>query len=435
MKEQISIPVSKVQRASKFLKTGAKVGGNYIKHYSKKLINSEHTRDQLDLDNAEDIYDSLSELKGSALKVAQMLSMDKNVLPGAYQSKFSMSQYSAPPLSYPLVVKTFKSQLGKSPEEIFDTFTKKAVNAASIGQVHKATLNGKTLAVKIQYPGIAESISSDLRIVKPIASRMFNISAAELDQYMEEVESKLLEETDYTLELERSMEITNLCKGMENVIFPTYYPELSTPRILVMDWIDGKHLKEWVRTEPTMAQRNQIGQAMWDFYHYQIHELKQVHADPHPGNFLITGDGKLGIIDFGCVKVIPPDFYEKYFQLMERQVLDDSFDLNTLFLELGFLHKDDTLKQRDFFISIFREMIILLGKPFHYDEFDFGDDTYFKQIFEVGERVSKMKEIRNSKSARGNRHGLYINRTYFGLYNLLNELKANIKTRSMESVL
>lgn len=434
MKEQISIPVSKVQRASKFLKTGAKVGGNYLKHYGKKLINPDHTRDQLDQANAEDIYDSLSELKGSALKVAQMLSMDKNVLPGAYQSKFSMSQYSAPPLSYPLVVKTFKSQLGKSPEEIFDTFTKKAVNAASIGQVHKATLNGKTLAVKIQYPGIAESISSDLRIVKPIASRMFNISAAELDQYMDEVESKLLEETDYSLELERSIEITNLCKGMENVIFPTYYPELSTPRILVMDWIDGKHLKEWVRTEPSISQRNQIGQAMWDFYHYQIHELKQVHADPHPGNFLITDDGKLGIIDFGCVKVIPVDFYEKYFQLMERQVLDDSFDLNSLFLELGFLHKDDTLKQRDFFISIFREMIILLGKPFHYEEFDFGDDTYFKQIFEVGERVSKMKEIRNSKSARGNRHGLYINRTYFGLYNLLNELKANIKTRSMESV-
>jgi predicted unusual protein kinase regulating ubiquinone biosynthesis (AarF/ABC1/UbiB family) len=434
MKEQISIPVSKVQRASKFLKTGAKVGGNYLKHYGKKLINPDHTRDQLDQDNAEDIYDSLSELKGSALKVAQMLSMDKNVLPGAYQSKFSMSQYSAPPLSYPLVVKTFKSQLGKSPEEIFDTFTKKAVNAASIGQVHKATLNGKTLAVKIQYPGIAESISSDLRIVKPIASRMFNISAAELDQYMEEVESKLLEETDYTLELKRSMEITNLCKGMENIIFPTYYPELSTPRILVMDWIDGQHLKEWVRTEPSTVQRNQIGQAMWDFYHYQIHELKQVHADPHPGNFLITDDGKLGIIDFGCVKVIPLDFYEKYFQLMERQVLDESFDLNTLFMELGFLHKDDSLKQRDFFISIFREMIILLGKPFHYEQFDFGDDAYFKQIFEVGERVSKMKEIRNSKSARGNRHGLYINRTYFGLYNLLNELKANIKTRSLESV-
>lgn len=428
------IPVSKVQRAAKFVKTGAKVGGNYLKHYSRKLVNPELTRDDLDESNAEDIYASLSELKGSALKVAQMLSMDKNVLPGAYQSKFAMSQYSAPPLSYPLVVKTFKDQLGKSPEEIFETFSRKAVNAASIGQVHQATLDGKKLAVKIQYPGVADSITSDLRIVKPIASRMFNISAAELDQYMEEVEAKLLEETDYALELERSMEITRLCEGMDDLYFPQYYPELSTSRILVMDWIDGLHLKEWIGTGPDQSERNRIGQALWDFYHHQMHELRQVHADPHPGNFIITREGALGVIDFGCVKVIPGDFYEKYFRLMQREVLEGAYDLEALFMELGFLHRDDTPREREFFVGLFTEMIHLLGKPFHHSTFDFGDDTYFRQIFEVGERVSRMKEIRNSKTARGNKHGLYINRTYFGLYNLLNELQAEINTRSVETV-
>ncbi len=433
MKEQLRIPVTKMQRASKFVKTGAKVGGNYLKHYGKRLINPDMSRDELDEENAEDIYASLSELKGSALKVAQMLSMDKNVLPGAYQSKFAMSQYSAPPLSYPLVVKTFRDQLGKGPEEIFDTFSRKAVNAASIGQVHQAKLDGKKLAVKIQYPGVADSISSDLRIVKPIAARMFKISAAELDQYMEEVESKLLEETDYALELERSEEITRLCGGLDNVVFPGYYREYSTPRILVMDWIDGMHLREWVQTEPSPDQRNLIGQALWDFYQYQIHELRQVHADPHPGNFLITGEGKLGIIDFGCVKVIPDDFYDKYFQLMKRDVLDESYDLESLFNELGFLSSQDSPKERAFFMAIFTEMIELLGKPFHSDTFDFGDDTYFRKIFETGERVSKMKEIRNSKTARGNRHGLYINRTYFGLYNLLNELQATVTTGTLES--
>lgn len=165
-------------------------------------------RTQLDLDNAEDIYDSLSELKGSALKVAQMLSMDRNLLPPAYQEKFTMSQYSAPPLSYPLVVKTFQKTLGKSPDAIFDTFTKSAVNAASMGQVHKATIGEKTYAVKIQYPGVADSISSDLRLVRPFATRLFNMSNAELDHYMSEVEGKLMEEADYGLELKRSKEIT-----------------------------------------------------------------------------------------------------------------------------------------------------------------------------------------------------------------------------------
>ncbi len=428
MKEQIKIPTSKVERATKFLKTGAKVGGNYIKHYSKGLLNGGVDRDELDKDNAEDIYDSLSQLKGSALKVAQMLSMDKNVLPTPYQSKFSMSQYSAPPLSYPLVVQTFKKSLGKTPLEIFDSFTRNAVNAASIGQVHQAKIKDQKLAVKVQYPGVADSISSDLKIVRPIAARMFKVSTVELEQYIGEVESKLIEETDYNLELERSMEITELCKDLNNVAFPTYYPDYSNERILVMDWIDGKHITEWMKTSPSQEDRNRIGQALWDFYDYQIHTLKVVHADPHPGNFIITEDNKLGIIDFGCVKVIPEDFYNMYFKLMQADILDGSFDLESLFHQLGFLSDNDSDEEKNFFMNIFREMIELLGRPFRTQTFDFGDDEYFKQIFEVGDRVSRMKEIRNSKTARGNKHGLYINRTYFGLYNLLNELKAEVNT-------
>jgi len=426
MKEQISIPTTKVKRAGKFFTTGAKVGGNYVKHYSKKLFNPQLDRSELDKENAEDIYDSLSELKGSALKVAQMLSMDKNVLPTAYQDKFAMSQYSAPPLSYPLVVKTFKNNLGKSPEEVFDTFTKSAVNAASIGQVHQAMKDGKKMAVKVQYPGVADSISSDLKIVRPIASRILNIKAAELEQYIGEVESKLIEETDYQLELETSMRLTKASGHLDNIIFPTYYPEYSNDRILTMDWIEGQHLKDWLATDPGQEARNKMGQAMWDFYNFQIHELKEVHADPHPGNFLVTKDGKLAIIDFGCVKKIPEEFYRPYFQLLNKDILNKDFDLESLFIELGFITKQDTEKDKKFFIDLFKEMIELLGKPFRADAFDFGDDAYFKQIFEVGERVSKMQEVRKSASARGNKHGLYVNRTYFGLYNLLNMLRAEV---------
>lgn len=427
-KEQERIPVSKVQRASKFIKTGAKVGGNYIKHYSKKLLDPELSREQLDADNAEDIYASLSELKGSALKVAQMLSMDKNILPPAYQQKFVMSQYSAPPLSYPLVVKTFKKAFDKGPDELYDTFSRSAVNAASIGQVHKATLDGNTLAVKIQYPGVADSISSDLKMVRPVAASMFKISSAELDQFMGEVESKLIEETDYELELQRSMHITERCAHLDGLMFPTYYPELSDKRILTMQWIDGVHIGEWLATNPDQAQRNLVGQRLWDFYHYQIHDLKLVHADPHPGNFLITPGRQVGILDFGCVKEIPEDFYEQYFQLMTADILQPDFDLEKLFLQLGFLSPTDTTKEKAFFIELFRESILLLGKPFRTDTFDFGDNAYFAKIYEIGERVSKMKEVRNSKTARGNKHGLYINRTYFGLYNILNELKAVVNT-------
>ena len=170
MKSIDRIPTSKLQRASKIVSTGAKVGVNYLKYYGEKLSKSEEVaKENLNKNNAEDIYGGLKQLKGSALKVAQMLSMEKNILPRAYVEKFSLAQFSVPPLSSPLVVKTFKKYFGQSPDVIFDEFDANSVNAASIGQVHKAKKNGKELAVKIQYPGVADSIKSDLALVKPIA--------------------------------------------------------------------------------------------------------------------------------------------------------------------------------------------------------------------------------------------------------------------------
>lgn len=430
MKEQSKIPVSKIQRASKFVSTGAKVGGNYLKYYTKKAFNKDLDRTQLDTDNAEDIYNSLSELKGSALKVAQMLSLDRNILPTAYQDKFMMSQYSAPPLSYPLVVKTLRKTLGKSPDQVFESFTQKAVNAASMGQVHQATMQGKKLAVKVQYPGVADSISSDLKLVRPFAMRLFNISGAELDHYLEEVEGKLMEEADYELELRRSKEISEACSlNVENLLFPTYYEELSGDRVITMDWLDGLHMKEFLATKPSQEVRNSIGQALWDFYDFQIHSLKQVHADPHPGNFLMQPDGRLGIIDFGCVKELPEDFYDNYFALLKEGFLNDEAEISKRFEALDFISDKDSAREKELFMDVFLQMIAMLSKPFQYEEYDFSDDAYFKEIYEMGERVGSMKEIRNSKTARGSKHGLYINRTYFGLYNMLNQLGAKVQIK------
>ena len=432
MKEQSKIPTSKVQRAARFVKTGAKVGGNYVKHYAKKAVNPKLTKEGLHSDNARDIYNSLSELKGSALKVAQMMSMDKNMLPTAYQDKFSMAQYSAPPLSYPLVVKTFQQHFKKSPSEIYDVFTKNAVNAASIGQVHKARQGDKQLAVKIQYPGVANSVRSDLKLVRPFAVRLMNLNEKDLDHYMEEVETKLIEETDYKLEVRRSIEISKACRHIPNLRFPQYYPELSSDRVITMDWMEGHILKEYIKTNPSQEDRNKVGQAMWDFYDYQIHTLRQVHADPHPGNFIINKDAELGVIDFGCVKEIPDEFYDPYFSLIRKDMLTADDTLMNTFKQLQFIYDNDSEADKVYFSGIIKEMMALLGKPFHQEEFDFGDDNYFQQIFFLGEEISASKKFRESEKARGARDGLYINRTYFGLYNILNELKAIVRTTKPE---
>lgn len=428
MKEQKSIPTSKVARATQFVKTGVKIGGNYLKYNVKKMVDPEHTKDQLHTDNATDIYESLSQLKGSALKVAQMLSMDLNVLPRAYTDRFQMSQYSAPPLSGPLVVKTFRNYFGKTPSELFDTFEMQALNAASIGQVHQAILNGKKLAVKIQYPGVANSISSDLKMVKPMAVRLFSLNEMDIERYMGEVESKLLEETDYDLELKRSVEISEACAHIPNLVFPKYYPELSASRILTMDWLHGKHMKDFLATNPSQEVRDQIGQALWDFYNFQVHDLRQVHADPHPGNFLMREDGTMGVIDFGCVKVIPDFFYDNYFALINPDTVEDSQKTEEIFYNLEFLVEADSPADKKLFSDLFKTMIGLLGKPFAVDEFDFGDVSYFDSVYAFADELARIEELKNSKVARGSQHGLYINRTYFGLYSMLHELGAKVET-------
>lgn len=427
MKEFDRIPVTKVQRATKFIKTGAKIGRNYLKHYGKRMLDPTLTKEELHEDNAADIYSSLSELKGSALKVAQMLSMDRSLLPRAYQQKFTMAQYSAPPLSYPLVTKIFQHQFKKNPDQIFDTFTTKAVNAASMGQVHKATIGIKTFAVKVQYPGISDTVQSDLAMVKPIALSMFSINPIEYAEFIKEVEQRLLEETDYDLELRRSLELSKACSHIPGLKFPGYYPELSGKKILTMDWLDGKPLGEFFGGKIPTEQAQKIGQAMWDFYQFQIHQLRQVHADPHPGNFLVTADGFLGVIDFGCVKVIPDSFYQSFFQLLDRSILKDQQRLKKVFADLRFIYSDDTAAEKKFFMELFIELVELLSRPFGGSTFDFSDAGYFQTLYDYGERLAGMKELRNSKKVRGVKDALYINRTYFGLYSIMHELKVHVK--------
>lgn len=428
MKEQDKIPTSRFQRAGKFINTGAKVGGNYIKYYGKRILSGEDDQDGLQRSNADDIYSALSNLKGGALKIAQMMSMDQGILPKQYTEKFAQAQYSAPPLSYPLVSKTFKQFFGKSPTELFDSFTKNAVAAASIGQVHQAEKDGKKLAVKVQYPGVADAINSDLRIVKPLVGTLFNISSRELDHYLDEVKGRLIEETDYELELKRSEEISTSCSHLENLIFPKYFPELSATRVLTMEWLEGEHLDRFLQTNPSQEMRNTVGQGLWDFYQFQIHELKQLHADPHPGNFLIKEDGRIGVIDFGCVKVLGEDFYNAYFKLMEPGVSNDNAAFVSLLNELKFLLPTDSEKEKAYFVEIYAEMHELLARPFFQEEFDFADKAYFEIIFSQAERFSNDKILRKANAARGPRDAIYLNRTYFGLYTLLNQLGARVKT-------
>ena len=194
-----------------------------------------------------------------------------------------------------------------------------------------------------------------------------------------------------------------------------------------MDWIEGEMLPEFLAKKPSQALRNQIGQSLWDFYLYQMKVVRKVHADPHPGNFIVDSENNLCVLDFGCVKEIPSEFFDNYFQLLKPGVFEDTERLYSLYYKLDFFRKDDSPETIAFLKEVYHEMISLLSKPFYTATFDFSDKAFFTQIYTMGEGFSKNKTFRKMNNARGSKDAIYVMRTFFGLYSLLHLLEAEVQ--------
>ncbi len=431
MNEQDSIKSTRLGRTAALAGAGAKVGLNYLKYYGRRALATKSGAAALEAElheaNAAEVYQTFSQLKGGPLKLAQILSIDKNILPAAYLKQFAQAQYSAPPLSYPLVVRTFQREFRKTPTELFETFGRQAASGASIGQVHRAARGGHQFAVKVQYPGVAESLKNDLRVIKPIALRVLGLRERDVAEYFAEVQTRLLEETDYALELERSMKLGRACAHLAGVRFPIYYPDLSSARILTMDWIDGVPLDRFADGPADQAARDRIGQALWDFYAYQIHTLHLFHADPHPGNFLVC-DGDLWVLDFGCTKALSDEVYFKQFRLLDPTLVDDPAKIEQAMLDLRLLLPQDDVAARRRLTEIFRESLELLARPFRAGSQDFGDPEFMAAIFRMGQANSQDEQLRRLRGPRGSPHAVYVNRAFFGLYSLLSRLRARVQT-------
>jgi predicted unusual protein kinase regulating ubiquinone biosynthesis (AarF/ABC1/UbiB family) len=228
------------------------------------------------------------------------------------------------------------------------------------------------------------------------------------------------------LELNQSKEVVEACQKIENLVFPNYYPEYSSDKIITMDWMSGLHLSEFTAQNTNQETANTIGQALWDFYMYQIHILRKVHADPHPGNFLVNDKKQLIALDFGCMKKIPNDFYVPYFELIDKKVINNKQLFNEKLFELEILRIDDSQEEIEYFTQMFYDLLSLFTKPFQEVTFDFSDEEFFANIAQLGERFSKDTNLRKMNGNRGSKHFIYMNRTFFGLYNLMFDLKAKI---------
>lgn len=419
-------PSSKLERGKIFAKTGLKLGTNYAKRRLKKAAGKKESREessQFHTENARQVFNEFSKLRGTALKIAQSLSMDQGLLPEEFTEVLGEAQYSVPPINKALVRSIIKRELGDYPEQIFASFDTEAIAAASIGQVHQATLkDGREVAVKIQYPNVRDTIQSDLGMAKILIKR-FVKKGANIDEYFDEVKNTLLEETDYIHEGEQIEAFHDRFNG-DQIVTPEWIRELSTQKVLTMTYINGMHLKEFLKSNPTQEQRNHFGQLMWDFFHDQVVQRDTVHADTHPGNFLFTDDGRLGVIDFGCVKKFPLEFSRKYLCLLPIHVDNNEDEIRDLFKELDIIRDNpDNPELEERFFQFCKNYGNAFAKPYKTDHFDFGDPEFKREINSFAKEPPIMNEPRGSK------HFIFSTRVHLGLYNLLMKLKAVIDTR------
>jgi predicted unusual protein kinase regulating ubiquinone biosynthesis (AarF/ABC1/UbiB family) len=424
-------PSSKFERGSRIAKTGLKVGTNYAKRYLRKKSGKDDQSSDSDFhsENAKEVFKEFTKLRGTALKIAQGMSMDQGFLPEEFAEVMSQAQYSVPPINKALVRSIIKRELGNYPEKLFKSFESDAFAAASIGQVHKAELkDGRNVAIKIQYPNVRETINSDLGLAKILVKRIVK-KGADIDPYFDEVKETLLEETDYTNE-GKQIELFRERFGSLDIVIPEWITEYSTDKVLCMTYMEGRHLGEFLKEDPSQEERDRFGQLMWNFFHDQIQDKDYVHADTHPGNFLFTYDGKLGVIDFGCVKQFPEKFFMDYLRLLPTHLQNNEEAIRDLYYKLKVIKKesDNPDKEQEYF-NFARNYGMTFAEPYKYEVFDFGQEDFRNTI----RHFTKDAPIGNEP--RGSQHFLYTTRVHLGLYNILMKLGAHVDTTKSKDIL
>ena len=312
------IPKSKIRRTISSGKIAAKMGTNHLGFLLKKPFLSKEKQalfqERKDTRNARILFNGLSLLRGTALKAAQMLSLENDYLPESIRKELEKSYNQVPPINRALVRKIITNNFNKPPEIVFESFDLKAFAAASLGQVHLArSKDGEELAVKIQYPDISQTISNDIQLLKTVLRPMAEYDIIKIA--LEEIKEVLLNETNYEKEGQNIKYFRENLKN-DRVLIPEIFHELTTKNVLSMSCMKGQILNEWLETCPDLESKTIIAQTLHDIFVEGFYELKQIHADPNPGNFLVTDDLKISLVDFGCVR----SFDDKFIQLYQKLI-------------------------------------------------------------------------------------------------------------------
>ena len=290
-------------RARRYARVGGAVGGLALRFAGSRYLGMDIDKDR----HASDLKAALGGLKGPLMKVAQIMATIPDALPDEYVQELKQLQTNAPSMGWPFVRRRMASELGSDWRARFESFEREAAHAASLGQVHRAEVDGAPVACKLQYPDMSSAVEADLsqlRLAFSIYERYDR--AISTDQIHAELSARLREELDYAREAAHMVLYRNMLSKEPGVHVPEPIPELTTGRLLTMAWMEGRPLLDF--KDAALEDRNAIAHNMFRAWYVPFYEYGVIHGDPHLGNYSVRPDLTVNLLDFGCIRVFPPHF-------------------------------------------------------------------------------------------------------------------------------
>lgn len=424
---RLPVPIGRFQRFKALGTLQAKIGAAYLFHWlrgwfktadeNKRLLAEAHWRTALRT------LDSMSYLRGAVMKIGQTLANFPDIAPAEFVETLERLHFDAPPMHWSLLREMVFNELGDDPENLFADFDKHAFAAASLGQVHRATLkSGEEVAVKIQYPGIARSIESDFRnlFLFLLPARLSADWESTKDQF-DDLRRRLELETDYELEATNLRKARSLFREEDGIVVPRVFPQFSTSRVLTMELLEGVHLHEYLAGQPSQDDRNQVGRQMIKAWYRMAYAGQMWYIDMHPGNFLMLRDGRLGVIDFGLIIPLEGEEWERFRRLDRPLTTGRREDRIAAMKEWNDLRDDETDRLR-----LFDEYADWCWGPRYCGGvYDFGNEAAFRRGIDL------FTEMVRKRYSRSRPNTPSIARCQFGWCSLLYQLRAKFDVREL----
>lgn len=337
-------PTGKLARGALAGVTVARLGGRRLLHRAQNVLgDADPAAQHAELGRI--LFSALNQMRGTALKAAQLLSLELGLLPEPLRLQLAQAHHEARPLNRALVLQLLKREFNAGPEQLFAEFDPQAFAAASFGQVHRARSHaGEDLAVKLQYPGMQAAVASDLRLLRRLlASAAPSLglqlpSPEVMEALLTDVEAKLLEELDYRREAE-ALAWFRQHLTRPGLVLPHSLPALSSARVLSMERLHGQHVEAWLAAAPGQEARDAIGQLLWDSFMDML-RLRRIQADPHPGNYLVLPGKRLGLLDFGRSLGFSDAFHTTLHGAWHTRCAGNDAALHALYQAQGLIHPD-----------------------------------------------------------------------------------------------